>query len=116
MNNRYGNATDGVAHGGVSVREGKIEVRTPNVPGYAHKVDAAKYRVMRAQLLRTIPRTAPGITAAELVAAVRPALPKGVFGHEAVQWWVKCVQLDLEARGALVRDPAAKPLRWRRTR
>ena len=92
----------------------KVAVRTPNVPGYTHKVDAAKYRVMRAELVRAIPVRGDGATAADLVAAVRPRLPKSMFGHEAVQWWVKCVQLDLEARGLLVRDTSAKPLRWRR--
>lgn len=98
------------------VTDEKIEVRTPNVRGYSHKVDAAKYRTMRGELLRAVPRTGDGVTAADMIAAVRPRLPRGMFGHEAVQWWVKCVQLDLEARGVLVRDTAAKPLRWRRTR
>ena len=91
----------------------KVDVRTPNVPGYTHKVDAAKYRVMRAELLKAIPKRGGGVTAAEMVAAVRPRVPKALFTHEAVQWWVKCVQLDLEARGILVRDTSAKPLRWR---
>ncbi|MFM8560918.1 MAG: DUF6958 family protein, partial [Solirubrobacterales bacterium] len=30
-------------------------------------------------------------------------------------WWQKTVQLDLEARGALVRNPESKPLRWHRS-
>lgn len=94
--------------------DGMIEVRTPNVPGYTHRVDARKYAIMRDALLPLIP--AGGMTASEMVAAVRPKLPKGMFGHEAVQWWVKAVQLDLEARGILARDREAKPLRWRRTR
>lgn len=28
--------------------------------------------------------------------------------------WVECAQLDLEAKGLVLRDRTAKPLRWRR--
>jgi hypothetical protein len=31
-----------------------------------------------------------------------------------VGWWMKSVQLDLEAKGVIGRDTSAKPLRWRR--
>ena len=27
-------------------------------------------------------------------------------------WWTKCVQLDLEAKGVVVRE-GSKPIRWR---
>ena len=41
-------------------------------------------------------------------------LPDDLFpGGEKAGWWTKCVQLDLEAKGLVVRD-AGKPLRWRR--
>lgn len=40
--------------------------------------------------------------------------PKDLFPAHTYHWWAKCVQLDLEARGEVVRDAKAKPLRWRR--
>jgi hypothetical protein len=36
-----------------------------------------------------------------------------VPGGVKAGWWVKAVQLDQEAKGALVREPT-KPLRWHR--
>ena len=92
--------------------DGKIEVRTPNKPGYSHRVDAAKYARMKAILLKVLPRKKPGMTQTEMVAAVKKAAPVSVFPDSSVQWWVKCVQLDLEARGEVQRDAAAKPTRW----
>jgi hypothetical protein len=46
---------------------------------------------------------------------VLPILPETVFpGGEGAGWWTKCVQLDLEAKGLIVRDRKAKPLRLSR--
>jgi hypothetical protein len=50
-----------------------------------------------------------------MIAATKRHLPEDLFpGGAKAGWWVKCVQLDLEAKGLVVRDRAAKPLRWRR--
>lgn len=93
----------------------KIATRTPNVRGYSRPVDAAKYAAMKRLVLRVTPRKAPGITGNEMIAAVGKIAPRDVFPGDSFHWWSKVVQLDLEARGELARDAAAKPLRWRRT-
>jgi hypothetical protein len=46
---------------------------------------------------------------------VLPRLPDALFpGGARAGWWLKGVQVDLEARGAIERLPASKPLRLRR--
>ena len=93
----------------------KIEVENVNVPGSTTRVDATMYRAARAALLRALPDAPPGLTQAEMIAATQRHLPEDLFpGGAKAGWWVKCVQLDLEAKGLVVRDRAAKPLRWRR--
>lgn len=52
------------------------------------------------------------MTAAEIGAALLPHLPEELFPQGAkAGWWKKAVQLDLEAKGVIVRE-ATKPLRW----
>ena len=92
----------------------KVAVRTPNVPDYEGQVDAGKYEAMKAVVLRVMPARAPGITQSEMMAALKKAAPKATFPGTTYMWWGKCVQLDLEARGLLVRE-ASKPLRWHRS-
>ena len=70
---------------------------------------------MKAALLAVLPAQAPGFTQAEMMAAVKPQLPDALFpGGAKSGWWVKCVQLDLEAKGTMTREPT-KPLRWHRS-
>ena len=86
-----------------------------NVPGYSSTVDAAKYHAMHQALLKVLPNCAPGLTQAEMIQAVIPHLPQDQFpGGAKAGWWVKTIQLDLEAKGELTRE-AIKPLRWHRT-
>lgn len=93
----------------------KVVVENVNVPGYRGLLDAAKYGAMRKALLETLPRSDPGLTQAEMFSAVKARLPQDLFpGGAKAEWWAKSVQLDLEAKGLVVRDPKAKPLRWRR--
>ena len=93
----------------------KVEVRNINTPGKTTRVNAAKYRAMRDAYLRVLPRGEPGMTQAELMDAVRPHLPEALFpGGSTSGWWLKTVQLDLEARGS-VRRTATRPLRWHRS-
>ncbi|RIL08717.1 hypothetical protein DCC79_13095 [bacterium] len=93
----------------------KIAVRNVNVPGHEVRLDAEKYHAMREVLLNVLPAAAPGLTQAEMMAAVLPHLPQALWPDGAKSgWWVKSVQLDLEARGAVVREAGAKPLRWHR--
>lgn len=93
----------------------KVEVENVNVPGSTTRVDAAKYDATRAALLRALPDEPPGLTQAEMIEATKRHLPEDLFpGGAKAGWWVKCVQLDLEAKGLVARDRSAKPLRWRR--
>ncbi|MEM1101776.1 MAG: hypothetical protein AAGH73_09645 [Pseudomonadota bacterium] len=93
----------------------KIEVRNVNVPGHVTRVDRAKYEAMKAALLVVLPREAPGLTAAEAKAALLPHLDAALFpGGKTSGWWMKTVQLDLEAHGVIARA-ATKPLRFSRT-
>ena len=89
-----------------------LEVQNVNVPGHLKRVNAAKYHHMRAALMKVIPAVAPGITHKEMRVLSAPHLSEQLFpGGEAVGWWSKTVQLDLEAKNLLVRSPT-KPLRW----
>ena len=91
---------------------GRVTVENVNVPGYTVKVDAAKYEAMREAILVVLPRTAPGLTQAEIRQAVFAHLAEELFpGGAKAGWWAKMVQLDLEAKGIVDREPT-KPLRW----
>ncbi|NBB14781.1 hypothetical protein GVN21_05310 [Caulobacter sp. SLTY] len=91
----------------------KVEVENVNHPGKTERVDRAKYEAMRAAMLAALPSGGASLNAAELKAAILPALPDALFpGGSTAGWWLKCVQLDLEA-GVIGRE--GKPLRFRRT-
>jgi hypothetical protein len=54
---------------------------------------------------------AEGITVAEAKAALLPGLPKDLYpGGTKTGWWLKAVQLGLEAKGMIRRGPA-RPVR-----
>lgn len=94
----------------------KIEIENVASPGRVVRVDRAKYEAMRKALLNVLPDTAPGLTVAEAKAKLLPLLPRERFpGGEKAGWWLKAVQLDLEAKGILQRE-ASKPLRLHRQR
>lgn len=93
----------------------KIEVENVLQPGKTYRVDAAKFTAMRDALMAAMPAGAPGMTPAALQAAVLPLLPPDLFpGGEKCGWWMKCVQLDLEAKAAIQRSEKA-PVRLYRT-
>ncbi|MEM6726981.1 MAG: hypothetical protein AAF618_00650 [Pseudomonadota bacterium] len=90
----------------------KVVVENVNVPGHTSRVDRAKYEAMRAAYLGALTDTAPGMTAAEAKAALLPHLHPGLFpGGATSGWWMKTVQLDLEAKGLVARSET-KPLRF----
>lgn len=93
-----------------------ISVQNINTPGRVSNVNAAKYHAMRKALLRALPGKGPGVTQAEMFEAVLEYLPQELWpdGRKS-SWWVKTVQLDLEAKNLVVRERQCKPLRWRRT-
>lgn len=93
---------------------GRVAVENVNHPGRTTVVDARKYTAMRAALLRVLPPEPPGLTQAEMLQAVLPELPEDEFpGGGKAGWWAKTTQLDLEAKGLLVRERTS-PLRWHR--
>lgn len=84
----------------------KTTVQNVGQPGKTTRVDAAKYAEMRKAVLAVTPAEAPGLTPAALTLAVIPHLSAALFpGGKTAGWWVKCVQLDLEAKGILKRAP-----------
>ncbi|WP_212742363.1 hypothetical protein [Sphingopyxis sp. L1A2A] len=89
----------------------RVEMLSISSPGHVVRVDKAKYDAMKAALLAVVPEQAPGLTVAEVKAAVLPRLPDDLFpGGAKAGWWLKGVQLDLEARGVIARENV-KPLR-----
>lgn len=77
-------------------------------------VDADKYEETRYAHLAVLTSEAPGMTPAEIKTALTPKLPQDLFpGGATAGWWAKCVQLDLEARGVIVRGPGS-PVRLRK--
>ena len=93
-----------------------IEVEIVNVPGRVSNVDARKYEVMRRVVLDVLPSEPPGLTQSEMGEAVAPHLPQELWPNGArSMWWVKTVQLDLEAKGLVVRNTVGSPTRWHRS-
>ncbi len=92
----------------------KIEVENVGQPGKVYRVDAAKYAAMREAVMGVVPEGPPGMTPEEIIAAVRDRLPQDLFpGGDTAGWWVKCVQLDLEAKGLLHRPAKGRVRLWR---
>ena len=93
----------------------KIEVQNVNVPGHVTRVNADKYLAMKKAFLKVLPDSSPGLTQKEAMSLVKKHLPANLFpGGATSGWWVKTVQLDLEAKGQVVREPT-KPLRWHKS-
>ncbi len=90
--------------------ESTITIQSATSPGHVRRVDRAKYIAMRDALLAVLPSMPPGIPVAEAKAALLPHLPDDLFpGGSKAGWWLKAVQLDLEAKGAIRRGPG-KPV------
>lgn len=86
----------------------KIEVRNINSPDHITRVDRVKYDDMKQALMAVLPAEAPGLTVAQAKEALLPHLSDDLFpGGDKAGWWLKCVQLDLEFKGAIRR--AEKP-------
>jgi hypothetical protein len=80
----------------------KIAVENVNLPGQVTNVDAAMMAVM----------SDTALTWAQIKDACIPHLPDDLYPKGATSgWWIKTVQLDLEAKGKLARQPS-KPLSW----
>ena len=92
----------------------KIEIENVLSPKHIVRVDADKYEAMKKAFLKVLPKKPPGLTAAEIRAAILPHLPEDLFpGGAKAGWWMKAVQLDLEAKRVIARAPTA-PVRLHR--
>jgi hypothetical protein len=92
----------------------RIGIENVVSPGRIVQVDAAKYGAMKKALLASLPASLPGRTYAEMKERVLPRLPQDLFpGGAKAGWWLKGVQLDLEAKGMIAREDT-KPLRFYR--
>ena len=88
------------------MREEKISIENVLQPGKTYRADRAKYEAMREALLAVLPAEAPGLTVPDAREALLPLLPDDLFpGGGTAGWWVKAVQLDLEAKGIIRRAP-----------
>jgi hypothetical protein len=95
----------------MSDADDKIMIENVISPGHTQRVDRAKYMAMRKALIAVLPARPPGITVAEAKAALLPRLPNTLFpSGDKAGWWLKAVQLDLEAKGTIARGPG-KPVR-----
>lgn len=91
---------------------GWVTAQNVNVPGSTTRLNAVMYNAMRHALLTVLPTAAPGITQAEMIQAVVAHLPADLYpGGAKAGWWAKAVQLDLEAKGLVVRE-GTRPQRW----
>lgn len=91
----------------------KVPVSNANHPGLVRSLDAAKYDTVKLALLKVLPNKAPGLTQIQMRGETAYHLPEHLFPDtEKTAWWIKSVQLDLEAKGIIAREPDAHPLRW----
>ncbi len=94
----------------MSADDNKIEIESVTSPHHTQRVDRGKYTDMRKALMKVLPTEGPGMTVADAKAALLPHLSSDLFpGGEKAGWWLKAVQLDLEAKG-IIRRGSTKPV------
>jgi hypothetical protein len=92
----------------------KIKVQNLNHPDLIKSVDAAMYAAMRKAYLAVVPEDGPGLTLDAICERLPAVLSEDLFpGGAKANWWTKTVQIDLEAKGVVVRDKSS-PLRLRK--
>jgi hypothetical protein len=92
----------------------RIGVQNVNHPGLIKSVDRAMYAAMRKAYLALVPEDGPGLTLDDIRERLPALLPEDLFpGAAKATWWAKTVQLDLEAKGVIVRDKSS-PLRLKK--
>ena len=68
---------------------------------------------LRKMMLAVLPDAPPGLTVA-FQSRMLPRLPRGLFpGGAKAGWWLEAVQVDLEAKGVVLRE-RTRPLRLRK--
>jgi hypothetical protein len=91
--------------------DSKVAIENVVSPGHVQRVDRVKYTAMRDALIGVLPTGEPGMTVADAKTALLPHLPEALFpGGDKAGWWLKAVQLDLEAKG-VIRRAASKPVK-----
>ena len=100
---------------GIKAPVAKVVMENVNTPGgHIVRVDADKYNAMKRAILAVLPKTSTGMTVADLKKGLLPLLPEDLFpGGAKAGWWLKGVQLDLEAKRLIARIES-KPMRLRR--
>jgi hypothetical protein len=89
----------------------KIKIENVLQPGKTYSADPAKYDAMKKAVLAVVPKAPPGLTVAEVQNGVLAHLPEDLFpGGAKSGWWMKAVQLDLEAKGVIKREKTS-PIR-----
>ena len=91
----------------------KIEVENVNHTGHITRVYAVKYEAAKTALFAILSDQQQGLTQTEMMVAIKVQIDQTLFPNGAKSgWWMNTVQLDLEAKGQIVRI-MGKPLRWR---
>lgn len=96
-----------------------IKARNVNHPKHRENLKAEKYNLIREAMLASLSADA-WLPFSDLEDKVRAWLaennaPKALFPKPgSVRWYCKAVQLDLEARGEIERQPKKSPLRLRK--
>ena len=93
-------------------KDDMIEVFNINKPGQSSFVRKDKYEEVKRVLKALMPDTSPGLTQDEMAMLVVENVSGTVFeDRNKAGWWMKAVQLDLEARQVMIREKSS-PLRW----
>lgn len=93
-------------------KDDMIEVFNINKPGQSSFVRKDKYEEVKRVLRALMPDTSPGLTQDEMAILVIQNVSGTVFeDNTKAGWWMKTVQLDLEARQVMIREKTS-PLRW----
>jgi hypothetical protein len=93
---------------------GRVTIDNVHHLGRATRVDAAMPRAMCDAMLAVLPLDPPGLTETPYSIAVLVHLPVTLSpGGAKAGSWAKAVQLDLEAKDVIAREPAS-PQRWHR--
>lgn len=83
----------------------KIKIENVLQPGKTYSADPAKYEAMKKAVLAVLPGASPGLTVAEVQDRMLAHLPDDLFPDGAKSgWWMKAVQLDLEAKKVIQRE------------
>jgi hypothetical protein len=89
----------------MSGKEDMIEVFNINKPGQSSFVRKDKYEEVKRVLKALMPDTSPGLTQDEMARLVVENVSGSVFeDRNKGGWWMKAVQLDLEARNKRIRQ------------